>query len=94
MDERRLAERGEGGVESVRVQVHVGRGDGDAGYLCRMLMLEKYPVSRVDQTIAEQDDVVMVGEVEGLLSNYRALLVTLPVERVFKQNYHSFKRLE
>lgn len=62
--------------------------------LCRMLMLEKYPVSRVDQTIAEQDDVVMVGEVEGLLSNYRALLVTLPVERVFKQNYHSFKRLE
>lgn len=31
MDERRLAERGEGGVESVRVQVHVGRGDGDAG---------------------------------------------------------------
>ena len=51
-------------------------------------------MSRVDQTIAEQDDVVMVGEVEGLLSNYRALLVTLPVERVFKQNYHSFKRLE
>ena len=67
----------------------------DLRYLCQTLTLEKVPVSQIDQRIAEErDDVVMVGEVEGLLSNYRALLVTLPVERVFKQNYHGFKRIE
>lgn len=38
------------------------------------------------------DNYAILGEVEGVLLNYSSVLVYSPIDRMFKQNYHSFQK--
>ena len=40
---------------------------------------------------ADADDLAVLREIKDLLARNHSLLVTLPVERVFKQNYRAFQ---
>lgn len=64
----------------------------DIRYLYDSLFASQYRLKNVEPSIpADADDLVILGEIGRLLANNRSLLVTLPVERVFKQNYSSFQ---
>lgn len=39
------------------------------------------------------DHFAILGEVEGVLLNYSSILVYSPIDRMFKQNYHSFQKM-
>lgn len=38
------------------------------------------------------DSFAILGEVEGVLQNYSSVLVYSPIDRMFKQSYHSFQK--
>lgn len=50
------------------------------------------PVGLTRMVPFEGSDLAMLGELEGVLMNYSSVLISLPVDRLFKQNYCSFKK--
>ena len=62
----------------------------DIHYLYDSLFSNQYRLNNVEPSIpADADDLAVLREIKDLLAH--SLLVTLPVERVFKQNYRAFQ---
>ena len=64
----------------------------DIHYLYDSLFSNQYRLNNVEPSIpADADDLAVLREIKDLLARNHSLLVTLPVERVFIQNYRAFQ---